>query len=74
MFFAFEIGDEVDGKRILRLSHHYRLKPGFLTRPLRYKIREQQRVILLGYKHYIETGSKNVPADEIPGRVVVTVR
>ena len=38
-----------------------------------HKIREQQRGILLGYKHYIETGEKNVPVDNIIGRVVVSV-
>lgn len=74
MFFAFEIVEKPEGDIVLRLSQHYRLKPAFLTRPLAYKIREQQRGILLGYKHYIETGEKNVPVESIDGRVVVLSR
>ncbi|MFV1989660.1 MAG: SRPBCC family protein [Acidimicrobiales bacterium] len=71
MFFAFEIVEKGSGKRVLQLSQHYRLKPGFLTRPMKYKIRQQQRTILLGYKHYIETGEKNVATSDIAGEVLV---
>lgn len=72
MFFTFEIVEKGSGERVLQLSQHYRLKPGFLTRPMKFKIRQQQRGILLGYKHYIETGQLNVPVDDIEGQILVT--
>ena len=31
MFFAFEIVEKGSGNRVLQLSQHYRLKPGFRT-------------------------------------------
>ena len=70
MFFAFEIVERGGNEHLLRLSQHYRLKPGFLSRPMKFKIREQQRGILLGYKHYIETGEKNVPVGNVSGQIV----
>ena len=73
MFFAFEIVEKGSGNRVLQLSQHYRLKPGFLTRPMKFKIRQQQHGILLGYKRYIETGQRNVPVNDIQGKVVVTI-
>jgi Polyketide cyclase / dehydrase and lipid transport len=71
MFFAFEIVEKDSGTRVLQLSQHYRLKPGLLTRPMKYKIRQQQRTILLGYKHFIETGEANVAVKDIAGEVLV---
>lgn len=65
MFFGFEIVEKPGGNRFLVLIQNYRLKPGFLTNLMKWKIRRQQRTILLGYKHYIETGARNVPIDAI---------
>jgi Polyketide cyclase / dehydrase and lipid transport len=65
MFFGFEIEEKTDGGRSLSLVQNYRLKPGVLTGLMKWKIRQQQRTILLGYKHYVETGENNVPIKDI---------
>lgn len=65
MFFAFSIRQNSKGETMLSLMQDYRLKPGFLTGLMKWKIRAMQRQILLGYKYFIETGEKNIPKKEI---------
>lgn len=76
MFFGFSIVEKDGGKRALRLIQNYRLKPGFMSSLMKWKIRQMQHRILLGYKHYIETGEKNVPIKDLvsaSGRAVRSV-
>lgn len=61
MFFGFSIIEKPNGEHALSLVQNYRLKPGFMTGLMKWKIRQLQRRILIGYKHYIETGEENVP-------------
>jgi Polyketide cyclase / dehydrase and lipid transport len=65
MFFAFSIKTNKKGETILSLTQNYRLNPGFLTGLMTWKIKKQQRTILLGYKHYMETGEKNKSVDDL---------
>ncbi len=65
MFFAFSIKKNKRGETILSLTQNYRLNPGFITGLMTWKIKKQQRVILLGYKHYMETGEKNKPVESL---------
>jgi polyketide cyclase/dehydrase/lipid transport protein len=65
MFFAFSINNNPRGETILSLTQNYRLNPGFLTGFMTWKIKKQQRIILLGYKHYMETGEKSRPIEDL---------
>jgi Polyketide cyclase / dehydrase and lipid transport len=65
MFFGFSIRQNEKEETFLSLTQNYRLNPGFITGLMKWKIKKQQRTILLGYKYYIETGEKNVPEREI---------
>ncbi len=68
MFFAFSVKTNNKGETILSLTQNYRLNPGFLTGLMTWKIKKQQRIILLGYKHYMETGERNVPIPNLFAR------
>jgi Polyketide cyclase / dehydrase and lipid transport len=65
MFFAFSVRTNKKGETILSLTQNYRLNPGFLTGLMTWKIKKQQRIILIGYKHYMETGESNKPIDDL---------
>jgi len=65
MFFGFSIEENKNGSTTLSLTQNYRLKPGFITGLMKWKIRKMQRRILLGYKHFIETGEANLPEQDI---------
>ena len=61
MFFGFSVKKIKHDRSQLHLIINYRLKPGFMTNMMKWKIRKLEREILLGYKHYIETGERNTP-------------
>lgn len=61
MFFGFSIEKDHQQNTLLRLTINYRLKPGFLTGFMKWKIRNMESEILMGYKNYIETGYRKVP-------------
>ena len=65
MFFAFAIRTNIKGTTILSIVNNYRLNPGFITGLMKWKIKKLQRNILIGYKHYIETGEKKVPIKKL---------
>lgn len=69
MFFGFSIEESTDGSVALSLIQNYRLKPGFMSGLMKWKIRQMQRRILLGYKHYVETGEANIPEKDILAKV-----
>ena len=61
MFFGFSVADISNARSKLTLVINYRLKPGFLTSLMKWKIKKMEKDILIGYKNYIETGKRNVP-------------
>ena len=65
MFFGFAIEKDMEQNTILQLVINYRLKPGFMTNLMKWKIKKMEKEILIGYKNYIETGERKVPIGEL---------
>lgn len=65
MFFGFTILGTTPGYTTLGIDIEYRAKPAFLTLLMAGKMRNLARDVLLGYKHYMETGQKRVPIKEL---------
>ena len=61
MFFAFTILRSTPTHTVLGIDIEYRAKPAFLTWLMSGKVRRLSRDVLLGYKHYAETGEKRIP-------------
>jgi len=61
MFFKFSIQESFDGNTFLRLDIDYKAKPAILTPIMAWKMRILIHDVLLGYKHYAQTGEKKVP-------------
>lgn len=61
MFFGFTIQPSTSAATVLRIDIDYRGRPAFLTPLLAPKMRKLARDVLLGYKHYIESGEARVP-------------
>lgn len=61
MLFGFTISEGVQGKAILRIDIDYKAKPAFLTPLMAWKMRALVHDVLLGYKHFTETGEKRTP-------------
>lgn len=61
MLFGFNIESSNDGKTILTINLEYRASPGFLTPFMVPKMKKLVSDVLLGYKHFSETGEKRVP-------------
>jgi len=59
MLFSFAITQDKQGNAILKLDIDYKAKPAFLTPLMAGKMKKLARDILLGYKHYAETGEIN---------------
>jgi len=68
MFFGFSVADISNAKSKLTLVINYRLKPGFLTSLMKWKIKKMEKEILMGYKSYIETGEKNTAIQTLKKR------
>lgn len=60
MTFGFAISKDSHGKALLRIDIDYKAKPAFLTPLMVWKMKSLAHDILLGYKHYAETGEKNI--------------
>ena len=65
MLFGFKIQAASQGYTTLRIEIEYRAKPAFLTPLLAGKMKKLSHDVLLGYKHYTETGQKRVPIKEL---------
>lgn len=52
----------------LAINIDYRAKPGFLTHLLAGKMRRLAKDVLLGYKHFAETGERRVPIKQLKNR------
>jgi len=61
MFFKFSMRESFDGHTLLRLDIDYKAKPAILTSIMAWKMRILIHDVLLGYKHYTQTGEKKVP-------------
>jgi hypothetical protein len=65
MFFGFRIMGGTQSCTVLGIDIEYRAKPAFLTPLMAGKMRKLARDVLLGYRHYAETGQKRVPIREL---------
>lgn len=61
MLFGFTIKQGASDSAILRIDVDYKAKPAFLTPLMAGKMRRLVKDVLLGYKHYAETGQKRTP-------------
>ena len=61
MLFGFSIIEGEDDHTILAIDIEYLAKPAFLTSLMAKKMRGLAHDVLLGYKHFLETGEKRVP-------------
>lgn len=68
MYFAFTILESDDEGSQLELAIEYKAKPAVLTPLMAGKIRKMISEILLGYKHFAETGEKRVPIKQLKNR------
>lgn len=68
MSFGFKILDTTLSHTTLALDIDYKAKPAILTPLLAGKMRRLARDILLGYKHYAETGEARVPIKNLKNR------
>jgi len=68
MQFGFSIKAGRHGKTILCMDIDYRAKPAWLTPLMAPKMHRLAKDVLLGYKHYTETGERKVPIRELRKR------
>lgn len=68
MLFGFRIVPVPAGPCRLVVEIDYRASPGWLTPLLAGKMRRLARDVLLGYKHFAETGERRVPIKELHKR------
>jgi len=68
MLFGFTILGGTSDHTTLAIDIEYKAKPAFLTPFMAGKMRRLARDVLLGYKHFIETGEKRIPIKEIKKR------
>jgi hypothetical protein len=77
MTFGFTISGDGPAATTLAIDIAYLARPAFLTPLLAPKMRKLAQDVLLGYKHYAETGERRVPIKRLkhvyrktgPGRV-----
>ena len=60
MYIEFCIDEDFNLNNNVKASCWYQSKPKILTKLFTNKMRQTLKEILLGYRHYIETGEKNV--------------
>lgn len=68
MLFGFQILRTDKAYVVLAINIAYRAKPAFLTPLMANKMRRLARDVLLGYKHYAETGEKRIPIRKLKTR------
>lgn len=68
MLFGFTIKEAKNGHSILRIDVDYKAKPALLTPLMALKMKKLIHDVLLGYKHFSETGQKRVPVKSLRKR------
>jgi len=61
MLWSFQIKTDSHGNTLLRIDIDYKAKPAFLTLLMVGKMKKMAHDVLLGYKHFTETGEKKTP-------------
>jgi len=61
MLWGFKIKTDAQGNTLLHIDIDYKAKPAFLTGLMAGKMRKMAHDVLLGYKHFTETGEKKAP-------------
>lgn len=74
MLFGFKILRTNKPHIMLALEIDYKAKPAFLTPLMAGKMRRLASDILLGYKHYAETGETRTPIKELKSRYKANLR
>ncbi len=68
MFITFGVKQSTNGNTVIYQKSDYKLKNGLMTAMSKGKFRSNMRLTLLGYKHYMETGERNVDAKTLKKR------
>jgi hypothetical protein len=68
MLFGFRIFSTEKAGTVLAIDIDYKAKPAFLTPLMAGKMRRLAGDVLLGYKHYAETGEMRVPIKKLKTR------
>ncbi len=68
MLFGFTLKDATATHTTLAIDIAYKTKPALLTPLMSGKMKSLARDVLLGYKHYTETGEKRVPIKQLKQR------
>ena len=65
MLFGFSVRNSTPGYTTLSIDIEYKARPAVLTPLMAGKMKKLAYDVLLGYKHYAETGEKRVPIREL---------
>ena len=68
MLFRFTLKDATPKHTTLAIDIAYKARPALLTPLMSGKMKSLARDVLLGYKHYAETGEKRVPIKQLKRR------
>ena len=68
MQFGFRITDATPGHVTLTIDIDFEARPSLLTVLMLGKVRRLARDVLLGYKHFAETGERRVPSRQLKER------
>lgn len=68
MLFGFRIASLNEATTLLSIDIQYKANPAFLTPLMAGKMRRLARDVLLGYKHYAETGEMRVPIKKLKSK------
>jgi hypothetical protein len=68
MLFGFKINKINEVSTLLAIDIDYKAKPAFLTPLMAGKMKRLARDVLLGYKHYAETGEMRVPIKKLKSK------
>ncbi len=64
-FNTFGVKQNNEGKTVIYVKSEFRLDPGFMTPLAKGKLKKGNKETLLAYKHFMETGEKNVDMKEL---------
>lgn len=65
MFVTFGVYVNDGGETVVYNITDYKLKPSVMSGPMRGQMEASNQSSVLSYKHYVETGIGNIPADEL---------
>ena len=74
MLFGFQILRTDKPFVVLAINIAYKAKPAFLTPLLAGKMRRLAQDVLLGYKHFAETGERRIPIKQLKARYAAMAR